>query len=73
MGWEELMFFNEAGGSRLSQGQGGYLSDMVDTENLTGSRTMEGVVLTGQVSVLEEQGTDFSEGAMENLADSFAR
>ncbi|KAG5255034.1 disease resistance protein [Salix suchowensis] len=73
MGWEELMFFNEAGGSRVSQGQGGYLSDMVDTENLTGSRTMEGVVLTGQVSVLEEQGTDFSEGAMENLAYSFAR
>uniref|UniRef100_A0A6N2MS66 BED-type domain-containing protein n=1 Tax=Salix viminalis TaxID=40686 RepID=A0A6N2MS66_SALVM len=73
MGWEELMFFNEAGGSKVSQGQGGYLSDMVDTENLTGSRTMEGVVLTGQVSVLEEQGTDFSEGAMENLADSFAR
>ncbi|KAG5255033.1 disease resistance protein [Salix suchowensis] len=56
---------NEDGGSRTSQGQGGYRSNMVDTENLTGSRTME-------VGVPEEQGTDVSDGVMEDLIDNFA-
>ncbi|KAJ6776342.1 hypothetical protein OIU74_000508 [Salix koriyanagi] len=51
---------NEDGGSRTSQGQGGYRSNMVDTENLTGSRTME-------VGVPEEQGTDVSDGLKENF------
>uniref|UniRef100_A0A6N2MDV6 Uncharacterized protein n=1 Tax=Salix viminalis TaxID=40686 RepID=A0A6N2MDV6_SALVM len=71
--WEELMVIDEAGGSRASQGQGGYLSDMLDTEILTGSRTMEGFEFSDQVGVPEEHGTDVSDGVVvENLTDSFA-
>ncbi|KAJ6753717.1 hypothetical protein OIU79_026538, partial [Salix purpurea] len=70
--WEELMVIDEAGGSRASQGQGGYLSDMLDTEILTGSRTMEGFEFSDQVGVPEEHGTDVSDGVVENLTVSFA-
>nr|XP_034897865.1 probable disease resistance protein At4g27220 [Populus alba]XP_034897866.1 probable disease resistance protein At4g27220 [Populus alba] len=70
---EELMVINEAGGSRGSQGQGGYLSDMLDTENLTQSRTREGIALIDQVRVYEEQGADVADGGEENLTDNFTR
>jgi disease resistance protein RPS2 len=68
--WEELMVIDEAGGSRGSQGQGGYPSDILDTENLTQSRTVDGIALIDQVRVYEEQGTDVSEGGVENLTDN---
>ncbi|RQO85987.1 hypothetical protein POPTR_001G405025v4 [Populus trichocarpa] len=71
--WEELVVINEAGGSRGSQGQGGYLSDMLDTENLTQSRTVEGIALIDHVRVYEEQGADVSDGGVENLTDNFTR
>jgi disease resistance protein RPS2 len=48
---EELMVINEAGDS---QGQGVY-EDMLDTENPTQSRTVEGIELIDQVRVYEEQ------------------
>ncbi|KAI5605510.1 hypothetical protein BDE02_01G357400 [Populus trichocarpa] len=70
---EELMVVNEAGGSRGSQGQGGYLLDMLDTENWTQSRTMEGIALIDHVRVHEEQGTDVSDGGVENLTDNLTR
>ncbi|RQO85982.1 hypothetical protein POPTR_001G404800v4 [Populus trichocarpa] len=64
---EELMVINEAGGS---QGQGVY-EGMLDTENLTHSRTVEGIELIDQVRVYEEQGADVSDGGVENLTDNF--
>ncbi|KAJ6966516.1 hypothetical protein NC652_004158 [Populus alba x Populus x berolinensis] len=70
---EELIVINEAGGSRGSQGQGGYLSDMLDTENLTQSRTVEEIALINQVKVYEEQGADVADGGEENLTDNFTR
>jgi hypothetical protein len=45
------MVINEAGDS---QGQGVY-EDMLDTENPTQSRTVEGIELIDQVRVYEEQ------------------
>ncbi|KAL3612484.1 hypothetical protein D5086_003504 [Populus alba] len=57
---EELMVIDEAGGS---QGQGVY-EGMLDTENLTHSRTVEGIELI-------DQGTDVSDGGVQNLTDNF--
>ncbi|KAG6793872.1 hypothetical protein POTOM_003096 [Populus tomentosa] len=57
---EELMVIDEAGGS---QGQGVY-EGMLDTENLTHSRTVEGIELI-------DQGADVSDGGVQNLTDNF--
>uniref|UniRef100_A0A6M2ELV0 BED-type domain-containing protein n=1 Tax=Populus davidiana TaxID=266767 RepID=A0A6M2ELV0_9ROSI len=57
---EELMVIDEAGGS---QGQGVY-EGMLDTENLTHSRTVEGIELI-------DQGADVSDGGVQTLTDNF--
>ena len=65
----ELVVIDEAGRSTVSQGQGG---DLLDTENLTESITVEGYMLINQGRVSSEgQETDVSDVGVEDLTDGF--